>query len=569
MKKRHRKVVIVGLDGATFDVIGPWIDEGKLVNMAKMVEKGVSGYLTSVFPPLTPPAWASFMTGKNPGKHGVMDFDLREKGSYRRIVADASKIDGETLWASLSRAGKRVGVVHVPLTHPPERVNGFMVSGYTMSSSISTYPPSLAKEILSKVQGYERIYSDVLLVAYTSGMEDTYLKRVYYATEKEEELTFYLMDNYQWDFFMTHFYWGDQLQHRLWKYMDPSHPLYDPGGSKKYGDAIFRYYQRIDDIIGEIQKKIDANTILIVMSDHGFGPLHKRVYINHWLLDLGLLKLKQSKTPVYSNWISRLGLSREELFGLVEKHNLLKSLLKKVPRSLARILYWSAPLARPTLEDIDFRRTQAYSAGHVGQIFINLEERDPEGVVPRKNYEELIKHITNELCELRDPSSGEKIVDNIFRKEEIYKGPYVDLAADLLFIMRNMTYITQSSIGSGTPWEFGTDLTSLTGPPGTLTAWHRMNGIFMASGRDIKEGAMIENARMIDLAPTVLHIFDAPIPSDVDGRILKEIFEPESCFAKNEVRYRALKMPEREKYILTEREEEQIKKKLKALGYMD
>jgi len=150
-------------------------------------------------------------------------------------------------------------------------------------------------------------------------------------------------------------------------------------------------------------------------------------------------------------------------------------------------------------------------------------------------------------------------------KRKFIGAPYFDLAADLLFTMMNMSYITQGTIGS--PWEFGPGMDSLTGSPGSLTGWHRLNGIFIAAGPDIKKGVRIENARIMDLAPTILHIFDVPIPSDVDGRVLKEIFKPDSHLAKNKVRYQVAEEHEREKCRLIEKEEE-IKKKLKALGYM-
>jgi len=565
----NRKVVVVGLDGGTFDLIGPWAEEGKLPNMAWLMKNGTSGCLTSTFPPVTPTAWASFMTGKNPGKHGVMDFYLRQKDSYNRIIVNASNIDGETLWTILSKAGMRVGVVHVPLTYPPEKVNGFIVSGYALSPSLSTYPPDLARELSSKVYGYKRVYSDILLVQYMQGMEDAYLESVRYATEREVEVTFYLMENYEWDLFMTHFYFLDSVQHFLWKYIDPKHPTYCPEGSKKYGDAILKYYQRMDDVIGEILRRIDPNTTMIILSDHGFGPLYKRVYINHWLKKIGLLRLGgESKSPTSKDWLSKLGLTREKLVPLVEKHDLLKFFMRMAPRVLARKLYWGLPRSTLTLQDVDYQRTQAYSAGYVGQIYINLEGRDPHGIVePGKDYEELRDYIIKELYELRDPESGEKIVDNVSRKEEIYWGQHIDQAADLLFTMMNMSYITQGTAGS--PWEFGPDMNSLTGSPGSLTGWHRLNGIFIATGPDIKKGFRIENARIIDLAPTILHIFDVPISSDVDGRVLKEIFKPDSCLAKNKVRYQVHEVHERGKHRLTEKEEEEIKKKLKALGYMD
>jgi len=559
MRKGDRKVLVISLDGASFDLLGPWIHEGRLPNIAWMIKNGVSGHLTSAFPPVTPVAWASFMTGKNPGKHGITDFELRQKGNYGKVIANSSNIDGETLWAILSKANKRVGVVHVPLTYPPEKVNGLIVSGFVMSPAVSTYPPNLAKKLFSRVSGYEKIYSDIQLVHYTPGMDDAYLKSIYNATVKEVDATFFLMENYEWDFFITHFYFGDQVQHFLWKYIDPKHPAYDPESSKKCGDLILMYYQRIDDIIGKILTDLSEDATIIVMSDHGFGPLYKRVYINHWLRKLGLLKLKESRKP----WQVKVGLTQEGIVKFVEKHGLAKFLIRNVPRPLARIWYWRLPLSRPTLEDIDYSQTKAYSMGHVGQIFINVKGRDPEGIIEPGEYEEFRNYLIRELYELRDPEDGEKIVDRVFRKEEVYWGPHLDWTADLLFVMRNMSYITQES-----PWEFGPNLDSLMDPSGDLVAWHRMNGLFIVTGPEIRKRVSIENARIIDIAPTILYIFGIPIPSDMDGRVLKEIFKPDSHLAKNEIQYRSIKASLREEYVLTEDEEKEIKRRLKELGYL-
>lgn len=568
MKKNFGKVIVVGLDGATFDLIYPWVKEGSLPNMGRIMKNGINSRLESIFPPVTPAAWASFMTGKNPGKHGVLDFYLKQNGSYDRIVVNAGHIDGDSLWNILGKNDLKVGVVHVPVTYPPEKVNGFMVSGYPLSPTISTYPRSLSKELCSKFPGYKKIYSDILLVKFIEGMEDSYIERLFYALEMEKEVTFYLMENYEWDFFMTHFYFLDQVQHFLWKYMDAQHPSYDPDTSRKYKHAIHNFYKKIDDILGEILEKKHQDTTLLVMSDHGFGPLYKRVYINHWLRKIGLLKLRESKPASFSGWLSRIGLTRDGLSKYVEKLDLLKIGLKLVPRVVASRLYWALPRSILTLQDIDYHQTKAYSTGYVGQIFINLKGRDPDGIVePGNDYEQLRTYITKKLYELRDPESGKKLVDKVMKKEEMYSGKYIDQAADLLFIMRDMRYITQGTVG--TPFAFGPDLESFIGTPGSITGWHKLNGVLMAVGPNIRKETTLEHSSIIDIVPTLLHIFGIPVPSDMDGHVLKEIFEPDSQLAEKEIQYQVSEKSERKKQIITENEKEEVKKRLKALGYLD
>jgi predicted AlkP superfamily phosphohydrolase/phosphomutase len=376
------------------------------------------------------------------------------------------------------------------------------------------------------------------------------------------------MEKYEWDFFMTHFYFLDQVQHFLWKYMDSKHPLYDSELAKKYGDSILKYYQKIDSTIGEFLDKKDQNTTLFIMSDHGFGPLHKRVYINHWLRKIGLLKLKESKNLAPKGWFSKLGLTRDGISNLVEKFNFLKLGMKIIPRVVVRQFYWAVPRSTLTLQDIDFRQTKAYSTGYVGQIFINLKGRDPEGIVESgKEYEKLRQYISKQLLELVDPETGEKLVDNVIKKEEIYSGKYLEQAADLLFTMKNMSYITQGTVG--TSWEFGPDLDSFTSNPDSLNGWHRMNGVFIGTGSSLKTNAKIDQARIIDLAPTILHMYNIPIPSDMDGHVLKAIFDLSSNLSKKEIKYQKYKKYERKNDSITENDKEEVKKRLKALGYLD
>lgn len=562
------KVLVIGLDGATFDLIRPWAKKGKLPNFANLMRNGISGELVSPFPFVTPTSLASFMTGKNPGKHGIIDFRIRQNGSYNRAIVNSTNIDGETLWTILSDAGLKVGVVHVPLTHPPRRVNGFIVSSYILSPSISTYPPNLKEELTREIDGYVRARANVIM--YFRGMEDNYLKLIYDITEKEAEATFYLLRKYAWDFFMTYFYWGEQLQHNFWGFMDPEHPAHNPNGENRYGNAILQYYQKVDNIVGNILEKAPKNTTTIILSDHGFGPLYKEVHINHWLRDLGLLKLKKGmKRKLSRELLSEFGLARERIPNLLGLPSL-KILFRIFPRTLVKKMSGFIPTERPLISDIDYEQTKAYSAGYVGQIFINLKGREPEGVVkPGKEYEELVNCIMEKLYELTDPENGEKIVEKIFKKEEVYQGEHANQAPDILFMMKDMTYIVRGHCGGFEGFEFGLKPGVIVeSSPNMEYAWHRENGLFIASSPQIRKGAKIDNARIIDLMPTILHIMGVPIPFDLDGRVLTEIFKPDSNLAKREIQYQIPEACKKKEYHYEKEEEEEIKKRLKGLGYI-
>lgn len=561
---RQMKIVVIGLDGATFDLIRPWMEEGKLPTFAGLVKSGVSGDLTSVFPPVSPVAWASFLTGKNPGKHGVMDFLVREEGSYQRAYANANHIDGKILPVILSESNKKVGMLYVPFgLYPLRKVNGFLIPGVFSHEAGPTYPLSLKKELKKEIGNYE-----ITMKTYgccVPKMENDWLRKMIGVTEKIAEVTLYLMRKYPWDFFMTTFFYIDQIQHYFWKYIDPQHPAYNTEEAKTYGNVVLEYYQMIDGIIGLILKEVDKGTTVIIMSDHGHGPLHKHVLINNWLRKMGFLKLrKRPKTRSLKQFLGRQ-LTRKEITDMLAKSNLSKTLFKIMPhkfldRKYSRLLAYS----RPNLSDVDWRRTKAYSMGFYGKLFVNLIGREPAGIIePGEEYEKLREYLIKKLYALKDPENGESIVDEVFKKEELYWGPHTDQAADIFFTMKDMTYITHLST------EFGADPNTLTESPHNFqSSTHRMNGVLIVTGPHIKKGITIKNVNIVDIAPTILHIANVSIPSDMDGRVLKEIFDPREDLAKREVKYVKPSRKKAEMKRLSREQEEEIKERLKALGYL-
>lgn len=518
------RVLVIGLDGATPQLVFPWAKEGKLPNLSKLIENGASGDLKSTIPPMTAAAWTSSVTGKNPGKHGIYHFIEYQHKTYDYRIISSKDVKSRTIWRILGELDKQVGVMQVPITYPPEKVNGFMVTdGLTTPGQDSsfTYPKELKEELLRdfkfKLTSTEKYYE---------GNEDQFIADLSSIEERKAHATIYLMEKYNWDFFMVVYSNIDAMQHFFWKYMDSTHPGYDPEKAKKYGDAILNIYQKLDGIVGDMLKVIDEDTTVIIISDHGFGPLYKELHLNKWLKDRGLLKLKEKEdTSITRYWLSRSGLTREMVYILLAKLGL-KNLTKIIPDKLKK----SMP-SHYTPTDIDWSKTKAYSLATHGMMYINLKGRNPEGVIePGKEYEQIREYIIKELLKLKDPETGKNIVDKVFKSEELYFGQGVNNAPDL-FVLTDMTYHNIGRLDNfliKPAWKLDDadssgKLSILNKQRSLGSGNHRINGIFIMKGGSIKKSSKIDNAEIIDIAPTVLYLMGIPIPEDMDGKVLKDI----------------------------------------------
>lgn len=516
------RVLLIGLDGATPQLLFPWAKEGKLPNLSKLIESGASGNLKSTIPPMTAPAWTSFMTGKNPGKHGIYHFIEYQHNTYDYRVISSKDVKSKTLWRILSDLGKQVCVMQVPITFPPEIVNGFIVSeGLTTpgQNSIFTHPKELKEELQRdfdfKLTSTEKYYD---------GNEEAFIADLNYVEDRKAQATIHLMKKYDWDFFMVVYTITDPMQHFFWKYMDTTHPGYDLKKAEKYGDAILNSYTKLDGIVGDMLKNVDDSTTVIIMSDHGFGSLYNEVHLNKWLKDRGLLKLKEKKdTSVTKYWISRSGLTRETVQTLFLKFGL-KKILKVIPNNLKK----SMP-SHYTPSEVDWSRTKAYSFATHGLMYINLKGRNPDGIVEAgEEYERLRDYIIRELLLLKDPDTGKNIVEKVFRNNELYFGPHVNKAPDL-FVLTDMTYQNIGRLDDTLikpSWRLDdADLSgklSILNKQRTLSSGnHRINGIVIMRGENIKKNTKIDNAEITDIAPTVLNLMGLKVPADMDGKILK------------------------------------------------
>jgi len=556
--KREQRVVVLGLDGATFEVLLPMMERGELPNLSRVMREGVWGRLESTIPPFSVQAWVSMATGKNPGKHGVTDFWDPSAGKSQREFASSNSIQGETLWEILSRHGKRVGVINVPVTYPPLKVNGYMISGLlTPRNKVDyTYPAELRTEILGAVGDYAADPYDPL------SPNKELLKEFLYWMRKREEANRYLLQRYPWDFFINVIQALDHLQHLFWHHLDLHHPYYNPREAKRYAPLITECYRLADVIVGERLKMLDGGTTLFVISDHGFGPAHKWFHLNRFLAHLGLLVFQEQADSLFSSLLRRSGLTSQKVKEIVRRGDVF-GFRRRVMGRGARIGF-SKRVGGLLTWPIDWSRTKAYSGSPATQgIYINLQGREPGGIVgPGREYDEVRDFIISELSRLRDPDTGTPVIERAYHKEDIYSGPFLSQLPDVVFSLDGQPYLASDDASAGPVLERI--------PRNHLGGRHKPDGVFLALGANIREGGTIERARIIDVAPTILYAMGLPIPKDMGGKVLLETFVPQYREAQS-IRYEDMRVTEREgesEATYSEEEVAEIEERLKGLGYL-
>ena len=510
------RTLIIGLDGASLDLIEPWAEEGHLPHLHTLMQRGIYGELRSVMPVLSSAAWVSFMTGMNPGKHGVYDFVQRDLTTYRRyLVRGGTEIKAPSLWRMLSAAGKRVGIVNVPMTHPPEAINGFLITGLgTPLYQPFTYPPELENAL--RADGY-RVNKQA---HYAPGAEQKFLDEVYALTDIQAQAALNLASSEPWDFFMHVIRDPDEMAHFFWRYMDTSHPAYDPVAAEKYGSALRDYYSHIDGWIGRFLERAGPQTDVIILSDHGCGPLYKDVMLNGWLQQTGFLNMKQDQATSnrLRQQLARAGIHRQRVSQLLRDSGLgrVEKLIKDILGD--RIDLLSAGENWDMSDVVDWPHTQAYSFGYHGQIYVNLDGRESQGVVPPSQYDAVCREIAEELSRLVDPEDGLPVVSAVYRKEELFRGDNLKWAPDLTVIMRDLAYITRQG------YEFAGAGKQLFAAPLTHESGsHREMGVLIAAGPSFtKRGPADKPASLMDIAPTVLHLHGLAVPASMDGAVLQD-----------------------------------------------
>ncbi len=538
------KLLIVGIDGATFDLVRPWADEGHLPNLARLMRNGVHANLNSTLPPVTSPAWPTFMTGCNPGKHGVFDF-IQPHGNSFDLV-NSTRIRQPTIWRRLSEAGLRVGVLNVPVTFPPQPVNGFMITDILSPKGAQIdYPAGLIEQYQSRLGPY-RVAPNV---QYKPGIETEYISDIFDLIRVHGEWALHLLQHEPVDVLMMHFIALDIMMHALWRFMDKSHPRHESG---PYENAIRDGYVMVDAYIGRMLAMLPEGAQVIVMSDHGFGPLSAMVNLNVFLMQKGLLKLKRDPWTRLKSAAFRYGLTPSNAYRLIERAGL-QNLVARVSKRTRNMVYGKFL----SFDSVDWSRTVAYSMGHVGQIHLNVAGREPHGIVSRADYDRQRERVIAVLRELRTPD-GKPVVSSIIPYEESYHGPYEQEGPDLHLVLdeHNMIacplFATEGRIFSK----------QIRGDSGC----HRQYGIFIAHGSQIRAGQQLPAVDILDLAPTILQLLGRPIPRVFDGRVLEEIFvsPPQVSYEESD----SLLPEGNGRPGFSEAESAQVEERLRSLGYL-
>ena len=538
--KHRSRLLIIGLDGATYRVLDPLLEEGALPHLKSIMERGTRGLLRSTIPTNSAAAWVSFMTGKNPGKHGVFEFQVRAKAGGPKMIASSRSIHGETMFQILSRQGRRVVALNVPMTYPPQTVNGALVSGIPIpgSSRSWAYPESLVDELDRAVDGYVIgvPWRDVL------GNVNPFLEELTTMTRKRARAARYLMERYDPDVAAVVFVGPDRLQHCLWQLLDPNHARYQEREAREHRGAIQNYFFELDQAVGEVLAGVGEETTVLVLSDHGFQAAEKQLSLNEWLAEEDLLRFR-----------------RAGLWSIIEP-------LRQMENPLVwRLRNWWHSNATGRLRTltpkpgIDWARTTAYAPwGFQQGVSVNLAGREVQGTVELgADYEELRNRLQAKLMALRDPESGRPVVREVRFREECYRGPFLDMAADVVIVPEEGFSVSppprRHALFQSTGWACGC---------------HERDGILLAAGKGIRQGRFAPGAAIQDIAPTVLHLLGLPIPDDMDGRVLDELYTPEAGFGAPEYEATSGSDGAEMQDIYTDEESRDLEDKLRGLGYL-
>jgi predicted AlkP superfamily phosphohydrolase/phosphomutase len=456
----RRRVMLIGLDCAAPELVfDRWLDE--LPNLKSVLAGGIHGRLRSCDPPITVPAWSVMMSSKSPGLLGVYGFRNRADRSYdKHTIANSTAIKEDRLWDILSRAGKRSIVIGVPGTYPPGPLNGVLVSDFLAPNTNCnyTYPVTLKQEIKQLIGEYILDVRD-----FRSGNKPKILADIYEMTRKRFQLARHLLSTQDWDYFMMVEMGVDRIHHAFWDDMDPKHRFYVAGN--QFESAIRDYYREVDHEIGDLLAFADANTAVLVVSDHGAKRMDGGICVNEWLLANDYLALSEKPE-------------------------------RAVPLSQVKV---------------DWSRTRAWGdGGYYARIFLNVAGREPQGTIAPADYERVRDELIAGLSAIPD-ENGRGIGTRVFRPEDLYREAR-GIPPDLIVYFGDLYWRSVGTIGGARIHTFEND----TGPDG---ANHAQNGIFILKDyANIRAPAPVDGLQITDIAPTVLNLFGLPIPNDMEGK---------------------------------------------------
>jgi len=530
------RCLLIGLDGGTFSILDPLMEEGIMPFLRRFVEAGTRAELRSVIPPLTPPAWASIMTGRSPGNHGVVDFFTYESPDTRYVrFTNSSHVKCETVWSMVSRHGLTATTLNFPVMAPPRPIAGCVVPGWVLWRYLRRYCyPATLYDRLKSLPGFI-----VKELAMNLDLEQKDVEGC--AQEEQEEwASFHLRRERQWFEILTYlmrtepshltaivFDGVDKLQHLFWRLLDPARPA---GRRSPREERIRRlcldYFRQLDGFIAEAVALAGEDANVFLVSDHGFGPSDEIFYVNTWLHQNGYLKWAGNGAP-NQGASGTLGLN----LGTIG--------------SMDRLIDWSGTTA--------YARTPSSYGIHI----CVAGQRGEEGIPPAE-YLPFRQKLADALRAFKDPETGKPVVTHVWTREEAFPGKLTDIAPDLTLELRD----------GGAPSTVQSDalLFRRAEPIGS----HRPEGIFLARGPAVANGARLPQISVLDVTPILLYALGVPVPEDLEGRVPLDLFEPAFVRTRPLITGEQTRPPEAFPSLPSDGEGDQaVMARLRALGYVD
>jgi predicted AlkP superfamily phosphohydrolase/phosphomutase len=454
------RILVIGLDCAAPELL---FGDEQLVNIRRLMECGCHGRLESVIPPITVPAWMCMATSRDPGTLGLYGFRNRVDHSYAAMsTATSRSVQDLAVWDQVAREGKRAHVIGVPPSYPARKVSGISVGCFLtpdVNQGDYTHPSDLASMIHALVGEYP-----VDVRGFRTPNKDWLLEQVYDMTRKHFCVVRHIMESTPWDYLQFVEIGLDRMHHGFWKYHDPQHRQHEPGNP--YEDVIRDYYRCLDDEIGHLLELLDEETVVLVASDHGAQRLEGGFCVNEFLIREGFLVLDEypSKTTPFSQL------------------------------------------------SVNWSKTTAWSeGGYYARVFLNVQGREPQGVISPNDYEKVRDDLKARLEATLD-DRGRPMGTLVFKPEETFC-QVNNVAPDLMVHFGALDWRSVGSVGHGSLHVQEND----TGPDDCNHAQH---GAFVLAAPNCPLVGQLEGAHLLDLAPTLLELagYD-PLPA-MQGRSL-------------------------------------------------
>ncbi|AUX26877.1 uncharacterized protein SOCEGT47_074470 [Sorangium cellulosum] len=503
------KLVIFGIDGGDWGLVERMIARGRLPNLARFIQRGAHAEMECTWPAHTAPGWASLVTAQPPGEHGIYQFFHTQDPEYRARIVRSDDYHCTSMWDWLVGAGMSVGLVNIPMSHPPRGYRGYEISWPLENTLRFSSPPGLLAELAACGCQFQ---SD-LACMYRGDLQ--YIHSALANVEARGRSVRHLMSRRPTDVVMVVLTEIDRVCHHYWHFSDPSHPSHVPGAQAAYVTAIDDVHEAVDRVLGEITRDLPEQTSIVIVSDHGSGPGHDAFSVHQLLEEHGLLAVRDASDSPAASWFTDGG------------------------------------------RQIDFSRTAAYMPvpGSYG-VNLNLRGRQSQGVVRPDERERMLDQIRDLCLEVTSPRTGRRIFADVLRRESAYAGRACDFAPDLLLVPADERIMVSGHL-SGPPWK-----------PSYQTGHHRHRGMWIHASERLRPGRLPQPVRIVDVAPTALADIGLSLPDPVQGRVVREAFASSAWAARAAGAPCAEERAGGAADAGPRREEEVVIERLRAMGYL-